>query len=254
MKKYALITGASRGIGKAVACALARRGFSLILTASKDSTSLEETSSIVSQIYKDTFPGDSLSLYNVHTFLFDLGDSTAIDRFFEELDAAGIRENIDVLVNNAGIDLFELVQDTTMEQWRRIMSVNADSVFYMSKKVLPAMLHRHDGVIINISSYWGIAGAAMESAYCASKGAVNAFTLSLASELEPSGISVNALACEFIDTDMNSHLNKEEIEDALKLMPSGRVISPEEIGEACAALAAERRNVTGKILSMSDIL
>ncbi|MGI6072213.1 MAG: SDR family NAD(P)-dependent oxidoreductase [Lachnospiraceae bacterium] len=240
MKPFALITGASRGIGRSVAAALASDGCNLILTASGDEAGLADTARLCRKIRNDI---------RIVMRLCDVGDSRAVSGLYDSLNALGI-PGADILVNNAGIGRFELVQDMTDEVWRRIIDVNLSGVFYMCRGALPYMLHNHNGCIINISSYWGISGAAMESAYSASKGGVNAFTLSLASELAFSGIRVNALACEYIDTGMNAGFTDEEIEQVLLTMPSRRVISPDEVGQMVGKLAGS--DITGRILSMEE--
>lgn len=251
MEKYSLITGASGGIGREIALAFAKEGRNLILIADKDKLGLFETLSLVKHIYIENFGAGPAAYMHCRTFMCDVADDDMVDGLFEQLD----RENdgIELLVNNAGISHFDLVQDMTPAQWRRVMGVNLDGPFYMCRRVIPQMVHEKKGKIINISSYWGIAGSSMESAYCASKGGLNAFTLSLAKELEQSNIQVNAIACEFINTRMNAHLNKEETLNAAAAMPSGRVIEPEEIARMVLDLARDDNLTTGKILNMDSV-
>lgn len=246
MENYSLITGASRGIGRAIAVSLAKDGRNLILIADKDRTGLNETLALVKQTYLKNFGSGPASYMHCRTFLCDVSDSDMVDYLFEQLEKE--KCHIDVLVNNAGISHFELIQDISDAAWHHVLSVNLDSVFYMSRQVIPAMIRANSGCIINISSHWGVCGSAMESAYCASKGAINAFTLSLAKELSPSGIRVNAIACEFVNTSMNKGFTEEEISDVLKVMPSGRITEPSEVGTLAAKIAAPECDINGEIL------
>ncbi len=260
MKEYALITGASRGIGKAIALKLAQCGYNLIITASKDALGLKETAAEAAKTGVSILACfcDVSSSERVNVLADDLEEIPAKENGKNQFygNSFGLTEtvydNISVIVNNAGIDSFELVQNITDVSWDKTIGTNLNGVFYTTRAFLSPMLSRHSGCILNISSYWGIHGSAMESAYCASKGGVNAFTLSLARELEPSGIRVNALACEYIDTDMNKGFSEEEIQDVLKTMPSHRVISPEEVAEMAAALINPDCSITGRILSMDE--
>ena len=250
MENYTLITGASRGIGKAIALRLAKEGRNLILTAYTDKDGLSETLSLVTNIYKENF-GRAAAYMHCRTFLSDVSDSSAVSRIYGRLEKDGCF--IEALINNAGISCFELVQDMTDEQWHRVIGVNLDSVFYMSRGAVPNMIRKKKGSIINISSYWGTAGSAMESAYSAAKGGVNAFTLSLAKELAPSNIKVNAIICEFIDTEMNSFLKKEEIGEVLKEMPAHRIIPASEIADIVHSLLKEQNSVTGRLIEMRTL-
>ncbi len=241
MKKYAIITGASRGIGRAAAVRLAADGYDLVLTADKDMKGLEETaalldSSCTSLLYK-----------------CDVAGSPDVKNMFLDLADRHVPEQTELLVNNAGISHFDLVQDMTDDDWKRVMDVNIGGVFQMCREIVPFMVRAGRGNIINISSYWGIAGSSTESAYSASKGAVNAFTLSLAKELEPSNIRVNALCCEYINTGMNDGFTEEEINDVLKVMPSHRIIEPDEVADMISFIASEKCAETGKLFGM-DIL
>ena len=129
-------------------------------------------------------------------------------------------KSLDLLVNNAGISYVGLLTDMTDDEWHKQISVNLDSVFYFSKNAAKLMLRNHNGKIINISSVWGECGASMEVAYSASKGAINSFTKAFAKELAPSNIQVNAIACGLIDTDMNSHLSNDDLNDLIEEIPA----------------------------------
>ena len=234
-KPYALVTGASRGIGRETALLLAGKGFPLILVARNQTAALAE----VADLCRDALALEAGLLPDraVFTYLTDLSDAAAVREMFDDLNAKGIgrsdtcAQTIGVLVNNAGIAHYALVQDMSDDDWRRVMGVNIDSMFYTCRAVVPIMVYDKSGVIINVSSYWGEQGAAMESAYAASKGAVNAFTRSLEEELQPSGIRVHLVAPEFVDTEMNAHLSEEERLAAAAAMPSGRIWQAKEIAE-----------------------
>lgn len=194
MRKKALITGASRGIGEAIAKELARQGFDLTLTCLNSLDQLKELAGGLEKKYG----------VSCHIFQGDMGDPEAVDRLFDGLN------RLDVLINNAGISHIGLLSDMSVSQWRRVMSTNLDSCFYTCRRAIPLMVHAKQGRIINISSVWGQAGASMEAAYSASKGGVNSLTKALAKELAPSNIQVNAIACGVIDTDMNRCFSPEE--------------------------------------------
>lgn len=234
MKKNALVTGASRGIGKAIAKELATQGYDLYLVCQKNLAAL--------QAYADT-----LSLeYQIRCVCFggDIGNSSYIDEIFQQITS------LDLLINCAGIAHIGLLQDMTDEEWRHIMHTNVDSVFYTCRKAIPLMLAQENGCIINISSVWGITGASMETAYSASKGAVNALTKALGKELAPSHIRVNAIACGLIDTDMNSHLSSGELEEIISEIPADRIGKPEEVAALVLHLIQAPEYLTGQVITL----
>lgn len=174
---------------------------------------------------------------------------------FDSVEAAveGIlREfsRVDILVNNAGISLIKPFLDTTSEEWRKMMSVDLDGVFNVTKAVAPSMVSRKSGTIINISSVWGVHGASCEVAYSAAKAGVIGFTRALAKELAPSGITVNALAPGVIESPMNSaRLSEEELAALAEETPLGRLGKPSEVAKAVRSLA-ENRFITGQVLGV----
>ena len=157
-------------------------------------------------------------------------------------------EKIDVLVNNAGIDKFQLFTDITNEDWDEMISNNLNSVFYMTREVVKDMINNKSGCIINISSIWGMVGASCEVAYSVSKAGIDGLTKSLAKELAPSGIRVNSIAPGAIMTDMNSNLTQEEIEEVNEQIPLGKFGKPEDIAK-CAMWLIEDNYTTGQIIS-----
>lgn len=233
-KKYALITGASRGIGQAAAELFARSGYHLVLTSHN---SLNELKSLA-----DTLR----SSYGIRCqpVQADMSCERDVERVF-----AFIRD-LDVLVNNAGIAHQGLLTDMTTEQWRRIMAVNLDSCFYTCRAAIPVMLKNHRGSIINVSSIWGAQGASMEVAYSASKGGMNAFTKALAKELAPSNIQVNAIACGVIDTAMNSFLSPSELDALKEEIPADRLGSPAEVAQLILQTALAPAYMTGQIITI----
>ena len=232
--KTALITGASRGIGRAIACAFASAGYDLFLTCLRSEESLKQLCWDLSERFG----------VRAVPFCGDMGDFAAVQSLF-----SGIRR-LDVLVNNAGISHIGLLSDMSPEEWRRIMATNLDSCFYTCKLAVPLMVHEKRGKILNISSVWGSAGASMEAAYSASKGAVNSLTKALAKELAPSNIQVNAIACGVIDTDMNRCFSEEEMRALIEEIPADRLGSAEEVAALALQLAGSPSYLTGQIIAL----
>ena len=235
MKKYALITGASRGIGKAMAEEFAKAGYSLYLTCVKSLDCLTEFAEYLEKTYA----------IEAKVFAADCANYENITNMFAEI------KHLDVLINNAGIAHFGLLTDMTPDEWNHIISTNLSSVFYTCKHAIPLMLANQKGCIINISSVWGNVGASMEVAYSASKGGINSFTKALAKELAPSGISVNAIACGVIDTDMNrKNLSDEDLEALSAEIPADRLGTPEEVAQLALQLASSPSYMTGQIITI----
>lgn len=233
-QKWALITGASRGIGRAAAETFAGKGYHLALTCQNSIDILEALAAELS------------SAYGIRCLPFraDMGMEEDVKRIFSSLDS------LDVLINNAGISFFSLLADMTAEEWHRVMAVNLDSCFYTCRAAIPLMLKNHRGRIINVSSVWGSQGASMEVAYSASKGGMNAFTRALAKELAPSNIQVNAVACGVIDTDMNAHLNREEMEALRAEIPADRLGTAAEAASLIFQIAQAPEYMTGQVITL----
>lgn len=230
----ACVTGASRGIGAAIAEGLASEGYDLYLTCDR---TYDELCAVAERIS---------SIYNVRTVPVraDMSDEGDVCSLFSDM------KSLDVLVNNAGIACFGLLQDTEYSEWRRVMGVNLDSVFLTSREAARIMVRQHSGCIVNISSIWGVTGASMETAYSASKGGVNALTKALAKELAPCGIRVNALACGVIDTDMNKIFSREEIISIIEEIPADRMGKPSEIADIVVMLTKAPDYMTGQIITV----
>ncbi len=232
--KTALITGASRGIGYAIAASFAEAGYDLILVCVSSIVSMQEYSTKLQQ------------KYNIHCLAIqaDVGRYEDVVKVFDQIN------DLQVVVNNAGIAHIGLLSDMEVSQWQRLMQTNLDACFYTSKLAIPHMLHNGFGQIINISSVWGNIGASMEVAYSASKGAVNSFTKALAKELAPSNIQVNAVACGVIDTEMNGNLSKEEIDHLRDEIPACRLGSSAEVAALVLQIAQTPSYMTGQIITI----
>jgi 3-oxoacyl-[acyl-carrier protein] reductase len=221
-----LVTGSSRGIGKAIALKFSSLGHSVVINCSRGGREMDETLREMLLTNKDVmaFEAD----------VSDYGEVSAMFRRVEERFGG-----VDVLVNNAGISHVGLFGDMRPDEWDRILSVNVKSVFNCSHAACGYMLARKRGVIINISSVWGVSGASCEAVYSASKGAVSSFTKALGRELAPSGIRVNAVACGVVGTGMNDFLDASETAELIGRIPSSRFGRPAEIAELCAFLASD---------------
>ena len=230
----ALVTGASRGIGRAIAETLAGAGYDLVLTCSR---TLPELSGLANSLEEK---------YGIHCTaqMADASDPVAMDQLFASLN------HLDVLVNNAGISYIGLLTDMSVEEWQHIINTNLSSCFYTSRLAIPLMLQKHSGRIINISSMWGTVGASCEVAYSATKSGLNGLTRALAKELAPSNIQVNAIACGVIDTVMNDLLDAEEKAALAEEIPAGRFGTPEEVALLAWQLANAPAYLTGQILGM----
>ena len=224
----AIITGASGGIGKKTAERFARGGYRLFLQGHKHMDELTLLANTLQATYN----------VPVHILQADVADYTSVQQMFQQIFQ---EDNApDVLINNAGIAFFSLLQDMDEADWDRVMDTNVKSVFSCCKAVLPSMIAQHRGSIINISSMWGNVGSSMEVAYSASKGAINAFTRALGKEVAPSGIRVNAIACGVIDTPMNHCLSPEDRQALADEIPAGRFGRPDEVADLVWYLASEQ--------------
>ena len=237
MKQVALITGSSRGIGRAVAMELAGNGYAVCVNYLQHR---EDAESLVAQLRDQG--------REVIAVQADVADSQAVENMVRQAEHA--LGPITLLVNNAGISWQGLFQDTDDEIWDRILAVNLTGTRNAARTVLPRMISEKTGCIINISSMWGLRGASCEVAYACSKAAVIALTRSLALEVAPSGIRVNCVAPGCIETDMVRVLGPETREMLVEETPLGRLGTPEDIAHAVAFLASEKASfLTGQVLS-----
>lgn len=235
-RKAAVITGASRGIGKACAELFAEKGYNLGLICLNNVDKLKVYSAEL--LYKYSAKSICLSA--------DVSDYDMISRAIEQCYNEFGR--IDVLVNNAGISHFGLLSELSFEEWNRIMAVNLNSVFYSCKKTIPIMRQIGGGSIVNIASIWGESGASCEVAYSASKGGVIAFTKALGKELALSNISVNAVSPGVVETDMNSRLTTDEIRDIVLEIPIDRMGKVFEIARIIFDVANAPKFLTGQVI------
>ena len=239
MSETVLITGASRGIGKAIALTLADKGYNVILNYNH---SEHEALYLAQELEKKGV--------GVLPYKADVTDAKAVDAMIQ----SGIRRfgDITALVNNAGIAEQTLFTDLTDEQWRKMFATHVDGAFYCCKGVLPYMIKQHKGSIINISSMWGICGASCEVHYSASKAALIGMTQALAKEVGPSGVRVNCIAPGVINTDMNSHLDEETLAALSEETPLMRLGDPNEVARAALFLGGEGASfITGQVLGVN---
>lgn len=234
-QKYAVITGASRGIGRAAAIRFASEHVNLALCCRQNIQALSQLADELRDAY-------GIKVLSIQT---DVGDHGSV----EDLGRTVLNAfpQVDYLINNAGISYVGLITDMSYDEWNRIMAVNLSSLFYTTRAFVPSMIHRKSGSIINISSMWGTAGASCEVAYSATKGGVDLYTKALAKELAPSGIRVNAVAPGCVDTDMNACFSEDEKAALAEDIPVGRFATPDEIA-GCIWSLGNMPYVTGQIL------
>lgn len=235
MKKSAIVTGASTGIGKAIALELANHYERIAITSYKHPEELLHTRSLLLERGAECIAcnGDSSNYSFVQEFIKTVTSSWG---------------QIDVLVNNAGISSVCLVTELSIPEWERLLSTNLSSVFYYCHEVIPFMLQTHYGRILNISSVWGEVGASCEAAYSATKGGINALTRALGKELAPSGIAVNALSYGAVDTNMNACFSADERNALEEAIPIGRMASTKEAAEIAWNILSSPPYLTGQII------
>ncbi len=237
MVKTVLITGASRGIGAAAARLFAENGWNVAVNYLKNAAAAQN---LVSELNEGR-PGCA------RAFECDVADFSAAERMSREAEETF--GGVTCLVNNAGISLDALITDTSPEQWARVFAVNSTGVFNCTRAVLPGMIRRKSGSIVNIASMWGETGGSCEVAYSASKGAIIAFTKALAKEVGPSGIRVNCVSPGLIDTEMNSNLTPADISALCEETPLGRAGTPRDVAQAVLYLASEGAAfISGQVL------
>lgn len=236
MKTF-LITGASGGIGGEIARTLAKENNKLILVYNTNFQA-------IIQLQKELS-----TLCEVFIYKCDLTNELEIKNMVENI----IKDHakVDCLINCAGISHFEQIQDTTSESFSKVIDNNLKSTVLLTAKVSKHMISEQNGKIINISSMWGVVGSSMESLYSASKGAINALTLSLAKELGPSNITVNAICPGLIETKMNNCLSQDTIENIKNETPMQRIGTPKDVTNLVEFLSSEKANfITGQIITV----
>lgn len=236
-KKTVLITGASRGIGREIARLFAKNNYNVVINYNN---SEKEAKELLDELTKEN--------YNVRIFKADVSNINEANALVNY--TIGQFEGIDILINNAGISKFNIFTDISYDEWHEVMNVNLNSVFYVTKKALQYMIPEQSGKIINISSMWGLVGAANEVHYSTSKAALIGMTKALAKELGPSNIQVNAIAPGVIDTDMIKDVDDSTIEMLKYDTPLMRIGKPIDIAKCALFLASDGGDfITGQVIS-----
>ena len=237
MNRVALVTGAGRGIGRAIALKLAGAGWDVAVNYRTSAAGAEEIASNIIILGRRAIAVQA-----------DVADAQAVRAMVADVeDRLG---PVSLLVNNAGLSWTGLFQDTAYDAWRRLFTVNVDGAYHCIQAVLPRMLHEKEGNIINVTSIWGLHGASCEVAYAATKAALVGLTKSLAAELAPSGIRVNTVSPGVIDTDMLRALGKDTVASLAQETPLGRIGTAEDVAKVVRFLAAADSDfITGQILT-----
>lgn len=237
MERIAIVTGASKGIGREIAKTLAKNGIKVIANYNK---SEEEAKKLKEELKKENI--------DIDIFKADVSKREEIKLLVNY--TLNNYNKIDILINNAGISEYKLFTDETDEDWDRIIKNNLYSAFAMSQEVIPNMIHNKKGCIINISSIWGIVGGSLEVIYSISKAGMDGLTKALAKELGPSNIRVNSIAPGLINTSINSKLSKEELLELKEETPLGRIGKVEDIAK-CIIWLVDDDFTTGQIISIN---
>ena len=237
MSEVVIITGASRGIGREIAKRLAMKGLTVIANYNK---SEEEAKELKKELEEKGFIIDI-----VKADVSKREEAKELVKF--ALDKYG---RIDILINNAGISEYKLFTDETDEDWDKIINTNLYSVFAMSQEVIPNMIHNKKGLIINMSSAWGVVGGSLEVIYSVSKAGVDGLTKALAKELGPSNIRVNSIAPGMIYTKMNYKFTKEELEEIKEEIPLGKIGDTTDVAK-CVEWLIEDKYTTGQVISIN---
>lgn len=237
MAKVALVTGASRGIGRATAEAFARAGYQVAANYCRSKEQIEQFSAQMEREGCAVIPVQA-----------DVSDPEQVERMVQTVQRQF--GHIDVLVCNAGIARQGLLTDFSPADWRQMMAVNLDGTFYCCRSVLTGMIRRQSGCIITTSSIWGIAGASCEVPYSAAKAGIIGLTRALAKEVGPSGIRVNCIAPGVIDTEMNGNLTPEVMAQLREETPLGTIGTPKQVADLALYLAGEGASfLTGQVIS-----
>ncbi len=231
--KTALITGGSRGIGRACVQLLAQRGWQVAFCYLNNEAAANEVADATGAV----------------AYKVDISDSNAVTGMADDLQERF--GHIDLIVNNVGVASQKLFTDVTDEEWKRTFDVNVNGAFYCTRAVLPEMIRRKSGNVIFVSSMWGVSGGSCEVLYSATKAALIGMTKALAKEVGPSGIRVNCVAPGVIDTDMNSHLTESDMASLAEDTSLCRIGKADEVAKAIAFLADEESAfITGQVLGV----
>ncbi len=235
--KVIVVTGASRGIGANIVKTLAKKGYNVVLNYNNSENRAKEIQKTLEElgIIIEIFKADVSKRDEVKELI-----EFTIKKF----------KKIDVLINNAGISQVKLFTEINDEDWKKMIDVNLNSVFYCTQEALPNMINNKSGCIINISSIWGITGASCEVHYSASKAAVDGLTRALAKELAPSNIRVNSIAPGFIDTNMNKNISEQDKKEFIKQIPLEKMGKSKDISK-CVEWLIEDEYTTGQVISVN---
>ncbi len=235
--KYALVTGGSRGIGRAICTALAAKGYPVIINYASNEVAAEETKALIEA------NGGTAELLS-----FDVSDETSVDKALEEWAEKHPDDHIGILVNNAGIRQDAMMIFMQSAQWRNVLDISVNGFFFVTRRVLKDMLMKRNGRIVNIVSLSGLKGMPGQTNYSAAKAAVIGATKALAQEVAPRKVTVNAVAPGFITTDMTKDLNEAELK---KNIPLGRFGKAEEVAALVGFLTSdEAAYITGEVISI----
>nr|UWI49158.1 SDR family oxidoreductase [Clostridioides difficile] len=235
--KTVLVTGGSRGIGKAISKTFAKDGYNVLINFNKSENEVKELYTVLDE-----------KGFSVKLFKADISNREEVENMIDYC----IKEfgGLDVLINNAGISQDKLFTDITDEDWDNMMNINLKGSFYCSQTALKYMISEKKGNIINISSIWGISGASCEVHYSVSKAGIIGMTKALAKEVAPSNIRVNSIAPGVINTDMLSEYNEDEIDVLVEETPLMRLGTPEDIANCAIFLASDKSSfITGQVIS-----
>lgn len=238
MKRYALVTGASRGIGRAIAERLAQEGYALLINYHRNTAAAEAVKAAIEAV------GGSAELLP-----FDVADGKAVEKALADWEQSHEGEHISILVNNAGIRRDALLVFMGDDDWHDVMRTTTEGFYYITHHVLPAMIRARGGRIVNVTSISGVNGLPGQTNYSAAKAALIGATKALSKEVAPRNITVNAVAPGFITTDMTADLNETELK---KTIPAGRFGKPEEVAALVSFLCSDdAAYITGQVISIA---